>query len=98
MARLPDAQSTLAVVERIASAPTAPYHERQVIRAIESELRTLGIATNLDAYGQLHARIRSRSSRTPTIRRSISRARAVARAAHGSSVASTSGSSRERCA
>src|SRR5439155_40593 len=39
------------------SAPTAPYHERQVIRAIESELRTLGIATNLDAYGQLHARI-----------------------------------------
>ena len=56
MARLPDAQSTLAVVERIASAPTAPYHERQVIRAIESELRTLGIATNLDAYGQLHAR------------------------------------------
>ena len=56
MARLPDAQSTLAVVERIASAPTAPYHERQALRAIEQELRTLGIETERDAYGQLHAR------------------------------------------
>jgi putative aminopeptidase FrvX len=56
MARLPDAQSTLAVVERIASAPTAPYHEQQVLRAIEGELSALGIATTRDAYGQLHAR------------------------------------------
>src|SRR5919201_1858691 len=56
MARLPDAQSTLAIVERVASAPTAPYHERQALRAIEDELRTLGIETERDAYGQLHAR------------------------------------------
>ena len=57
MARLPDAQSTLAVVERIASAPTAPYHEQQALRAIEGELRALGIATSRDPYGQLHARV-----------------------------------------
>src|SRR5438093_9367522 len=65
MARLPDAKSTLAVVERIASAPTAPYHEHQIIRAIESELRTLGIATNLDAYGQLHAHIHRKNTAHP---------------------------------
>jgi putative aminopeptidase FrvX len=59
MARLPDADATLATVERIASAPTAPYHEQRAIRAIGSELARLGIATETDVYGQLHARVRT---------------------------------------
>jgi putative aminopeptidase FrvX len=57
MTRLPDIDATLATVERIASAPTAPYHEYRAMRAIEAELATLGIATTTDAYGQLHARV-----------------------------------------
>ncbi|HUQ40949.1 MAG TPA: M28 family peptidase [Candidatus Limnocylindrales bacterium] len=56
MARLPDIDATLATVERIASAPTAPYHEQRALRAIASELQRLGVPTELDAYGQLHAR------------------------------------------
>ena len=51
MARLPDIDATLATVERIASAPTAPYHE----------LASLGVATETDAYGQLHARVQGGS-------------------------------------
>ncbi len=62
MARLPAADATLATVERIASAPTAPYHEHRAMRAIASELEALGIATELDAYGQLHARVRRGSA------------------------------------
>lgn len=58
MPRLPDADHTLAVVERIASAPTAPYHEHRVTRALERELAGLGIATEQDAYAQLHSRVR----------------------------------------
>lgn len=59
MARLPDADATLATVERIASAPTAPYHEQRAMRAIGSELARLGIATETDVYGQLHAHVRT---------------------------------------
>ncbi len=63
MARLPDAQSTLAVVERIVSAPTAPYHEWLALRAIEDEMRVLGIPTTRDDYGQLHVRLESRGAK-----------------------------------
>jgi endoglucanase len=57
MARLPDIDATLATVERIASAHTAPYHEFRALRAIAAELEALGIATTTDDYGQLHARV-----------------------------------------
>ena len=57
MARLPDIDTTLATVERIASAPTAPFHEFRAMRAIAAELAALGITTDTDAYGQLHARV-----------------------------------------
>src|SRR5258706_457777 len=56
VAGCPAADATLATVERIASAPTAPYHEHRAMRAIASELAAIGVATELDAYGQLHAR------------------------------------------
>jgi len=38
MARLPDIDTTLATIERVASAPTAPYHEFRALRAIRREL------------------------------------------------------------
>src|SRR5881394_931017 len=64
MARLPDTDVTLGTVERIASAPTAPYHEHRVLRAIERELSSLGIDAKRDAYGQIHARVqRGRAAR-----------------------------------
>lgn len=58
MPRLPATDATLATLERIASAPTAPYHEQRALRAIAAELRALGIASETDPYGQLHARVR----------------------------------------
>ncbi len=58
MVRLPPADATLAAVERIASAPTVPYHEHHAARAIARELDALGIATREDAYAQVHAEMR----------------------------------------
>ncbi len=57
MVRLPQADAALATVERIASAPTAPYHEHHAARAIARELAALGVATETDAYAQPHARV-----------------------------------------
>lgn len=59
MARLPDVDDTLATVARIASPPTAPYHEHRVLRAIASELERLGIERSTDPFAQIHARARS---------------------------------------
>ena len=59
MTRLPDVDDTLAVVARVASAPTAPYHEHRVLRAIATELDAVGIERSTDEYGQIHARVRS---------------------------------------
>jgi putative aminopeptidase FrvX len=56
MARLPPVDETLATVERIASAPTAPYHEQRAMRAIAAELARFDVAAEMDAYGQVHAR------------------------------------------
>ena len=56
MTRLPAIDATLRTVERIASAPTAPYHEFRAMRAIEACLRDVGVTPETDAYGQLHAR------------------------------------------
>src|SRR5205814_8622791 len=58
MARLPAIDATLRTVERIASAPTAPYHEFRAMRAIAGALGEIGITPEADAYGQLHARVR----------------------------------------
>ncbi len=57
MARLPDIDATLAMVDRIASAPTAPYHEFHALRAIARELAAIGVAASTDAYGQMFARV-----------------------------------------
>ena len=59
MARLPEIDDTLATVARIAGAPTAPYHEHRVMRAIAAELAARGIDHSRDAYGQVHAHSRS---------------------------------------
>jgi len=64
MTRLPDIDVTLRTVERIASTPTAPYHEQRVMRAIAAELDSLGVAADTDAYGQIHAHVeRGRAAR-----------------------------------
>jgi putative aminopeptidase FrvX len=65
MPRLPDADVALRTVEHIASAPTAPYHEHRAMRAIAAELGALGIPIEQDAYGQIHARVRSGAAARP---------------------------------
>jgi putative aminopeptidase FrvX len=57
MARLPDIDTTLATIERVASAPTAPYHEFRALRAIRRELERNGLDVREDAYGQVSARV-----------------------------------------
>ena len=57
MPRLPEIDVTLRTVERIASTPTAPYHEQRVMRAIAAELESLDIRAETDQYGQVHARL-----------------------------------------
>jgi putative aminopeptidase FrvX len=54
---MPDLDTTLATIERVASAPTAPYHEFRALRAIRRELERSGIAVSEDAYGQVFARV-----------------------------------------
>ncbi|HKY51380.1 MAG TPA: M28 family peptidase [Candidatus Limnocylindria bacterium] len=57
MARLPDIDTTLATIKRIASAPTAPYHEFHALRAIRREIERSALAVHEDAYGQISARV-----------------------------------------
>ena len=57
MARLPDIDTTLATIKRIASAPTAPYHEFRALRAIRNELERNALKVHEDAYGQVSARV-----------------------------------------
>jgi endoglucanase len=54
---MPDIDTTLATIERVASAPTAPYHEFRALRAIRRELEQGGLAVHEDVYGQVSARI-----------------------------------------
>jgi putative aminopeptidase FrvX len=56
---MPDIDTTLATVERIVSAPTAPYHEFRALRAIRRELERHGLDVREDAYGQVSARVAS---------------------------------------
>jgi putative aminopeptidase FrvX len=53
---LPDIDATLETIKRIASTPTAPYHEFRVLRAIRRELERNSISSREDAYGQVSAR------------------------------------------
>jgi len=53
---IPDIDATLATIERVASAPTAPYHEFRALRAIRGELERNGLTVKQDAYGQISAR------------------------------------------
>ena len=57
MPRSLDPDEVLAVLQRIALPPTAPYHEWGVLDAIRGELKRGGLSTRTDAFGQLHARV-----------------------------------------
>jgi len=52
-----DPDEVLAVLRRIAAAPTAPYHEWAVLDVIRHELEGAGISTKTDSFGQVHARV-----------------------------------------
>jgi endoglucanase len=67
LTRLPDADALLATLRPIVSAPTAPYHEARALAAIVAELEGDGIAVTLDAYGQVHARVRHGEARPVVI-------------------------------
>jgi endoglucanase len=53
--RLPDERAVVAMLERVASPPTVPYHEWRALDAIAVELRAIGIDVTTDPYGQLFA-------------------------------------------
>jgi putative aminopeptidase FrvX len=55
--RLLDPDDVVAVLRRIAAAPTAPYHEWAVLDAIRAELEAGGIPTRTDSFGQVYARV-----------------------------------------
>src|SRR5258707_7503633 len=58
LSRLPDVETTIAVVRAIVSAPTAPYHEAHALAAIlEEVVIRSGINVRTDTYGQLFARV-----------------------------------------
>jgi endoglucanase len=54
---MPDVDTTLAAIKRVASAPTAPYHEFRALRAIRRELERNGLTAHEDPYGQVTARV-----------------------------------------
>jgi putative aminopeptidase FrvX len=57
LARSLDPDEVVSVLRRVASPPTAPYHEWGVLDAIRRELEQGGIPTTSDPFGQLHARV-----------------------------------------
>lgn len=63
LSRLPDPEAVLATVRAVVSAPTAPYHEARALAAIANELEHDGLDVRLDAYGQVHARVRRGEAR-----------------------------------
>jgi putative aminopeptidase FrvX len=63
LARSLDPDEVLSVLRRVASPPTAPYHEWGVLDAIRRELEQGGIQTTSDAFGQLHARVSASSAK-----------------------------------
>ena len=67
--RLPDEGAVVAMLERVASPPTVPYHEWRALDAIAAELRTLGLVVEADRYGQLFTHLANRSG--PAAKRSL---------------------------
>ena len=59
--RLPDEHAVVAMLERVASPPTVPYHEWRALDAIAAELKALGLVVEADRYGQLFAHLADRS-------------------------------------
>ncbi|HEY8759049.1 MAG TPA: M28 family peptidase [Candidatus Limnocylindria bacterium] len=53
MLRSVDPREVIATLERVASPPTAPYHEWRALDAIAVELKRLGLVPARDPYGQL---------------------------------------------
>jgi len=56
VARLIDADEVVAILQRVAAPPTAPYHEWAVLDAIRAELERGGVPSHVDRYGQVYAR------------------------------------------
>ncbi len=54
---MPDIDTTLATIKRVASVPTAPYHEFRALRAIRRELERNALTVREDVYGQVSARV-----------------------------------------
>ena len=55
--RLPDERTVVAMLERVASPPTVPYHEWRALDAIATELVALGLPVEADRYGQLFTQL-----------------------------------------
>ncbi len=58
-----DERATLAMLERVASPPTVPYHEWRALDAIAAELRALGLPVTSDRYGQLFSHLAQGSAK-----------------------------------
>ena len=56
--RLPDQRATIEMLQRVASPPTAPYHEWRALDAIGAELRRIDLPVTTDRYGQLFTQLR----------------------------------------
>jgi len=52
-----DPRDVVATLERVASPPTAPYHEWRALDAIAVELTRLGLVPARDPYGQLSVQL-----------------------------------------
>jgi endoglucanase len=52
-----DPREVVATLQRVASPPTAPYHEWRALDAIAVELKRLGLVPARDAYGQLSVQL-----------------------------------------
>ena len=61
--RLPDERAVVAMLERVASPPTVPYHEWRALDAIAAELKALGLVVEADRYGQLFTHLASGSAK-----------------------------------
>lgn len=51
--RFLDERAVIAMLERVGSPPTVPYHEWRALDAIRTELRSLDLPVETDRYGQL---------------------------------------------
>ena len=63
MARSIEPDEVLAVLRRIGTPPTAPYHEWAALDSIRGELERGGLSTRTDQFGQVHARVSAGAAR-----------------------------------